>query len=94
MNAAGLTNRGTLDETTVELWDLLMNVNARAPLILTQEAARFMRNNKVHGSIVNIISDQWHGGAPFLTAYLLSDESEMMTGALIDFDQKVVGGFK
>ncbi len=26
-----------------------------------------------------------------LTAYLLSDEAEMMTGAVIDFDQKVIG---
>jgi NAD(P)-dependent dehydrogenase (short-subunit alcohol dehydrogenase family) len=29
----------------------------------------------------------------YLTTYLLSDRSEMMTGALIDFDQKVVGCF-
>jgi NAD(P)-dependent dehydrogenase (short-subunit alcohol dehydrogenase family) len=28
----------------------------------------------------------------YLTAYLLSDRSEMMTGSLIDFDQKVIGG--
>ncbi|UCF99431.1 MAG: SDR family oxidoreductase [Spirochaetaceae bacterium] len=27
----------------------------------------------------------------YLTAYLLSNRSEMMTGALIDFDQKVIG---
>jgi NAD(P)-dependent dehydrogenase (short-subunit alcohol dehydrogenase family) len=29
----------------------------------------------------------------YLTAYLLSDRSELMTGSLIDFDQKVIGGF-
>ncbi len=28
-----------------------------------------------------------------LAAYLLSDESEMMTGALIDFDQHVIGNY-
>jgi len=28
----------------------------------------------------------------YLTAYLLSDRSDMMTGSLIDFDQKVIGG--
>jgi NAD(P)-dependent dehydrogenase (short-subunit alcohol dehydrogenase family) len=27
-----------------------------------------------------------------LVSYLLSDSSEMMTGSLIDFDQKVIGG--
>ena len=168
VNAAGLTNRGTIEDTTVELWDLLLNVNARAPFILMQETVRFMKANGVHGSIVNIISDNCHGGQPYLTAYaaskgalatltkntahalrgdrirvngicigwmytphehqvqmeggqpenwlervekekpfkrllrprdvaylaayLLSDRSEMMTGSLIDFDQKVIGG--
>ena len=29
----------------------------------------------------------------FLAAYLLSDQSEMMTGSLIDFDQKVIGAW-
>lgn len=28
-----------------------------------------------------------------LTAYLLSDDTEMMTGAIIDFDQNVMGGY-
>lgn len=168
VNAAGLTNRGTLEDTTVELWDMLLNVNARAPFILMQETVRFMKANDVHGSIVNIVSDNYHGGQPYLVAYaaskgalatltknaahalrydrirvngicigwmytphehqvqvetgqpdnwlalveqkkpfkrllrprdvaylaayLLSDRSEMMTGSLIDFDQKVIGG--
>jgi NAD(P)-dependent dehydrogenase (short-subunit alcohol dehydrogenase family) len=169
VNAAGLTNRGTIEDTTVELWDLLLNVNARAPFILIQEVVRSLKAKQIPGSIVNIISDCAHGGYPFLTAYsaskgalatltkntahalrndrirvngicigwmytphehqiqiedgqpenwlelvekekpfkrllrprdvaylaayLLSDRSEMMTGALIDFDQKVIGGF-
>jgi enoyl-[acyl-carrier-protein] reductase (NADH) len=28
-----------------------------------------------------------------LTAYLLSDDSEMMTGSIIDLDQNVMGGY-
>jgi NAD(P)-dependent dehydrogenase (short-subunit alcohol dehydrogenase family) len=167
VNAAGLTNRGSIENTNVELWDLLFNVNARAPFILMQEAVLYMKAHHVRGSIVNIISDCAHGGYPYLTAYsaskaalatltknvahalrfnrirvngicigwmntphehqvqlesgqpdnwlelvekdrpfkrllrpqdvayltayLLSDRSEMMTGALIDFDQKVMG---
>ena len=39
VNAAGLTDRGTLQETPVALWDLLFAVNVRAPFILTQEMA-------------------------------------------------------
>ena len=72
VNAAGLTNRGTIDNTTVELWDLLFAVNTRAPFILTQEAIRVMRREKRGGSIVNIITRSSHGGQPFLTAYSAS----------------------
>jgi NAD(P)-dependent dehydrogenase (short-subunit alcohol dehydrogenase family) len=169
VNAAGNTKRGTLDDTTVELWDEIFAINARAPFILMQETARIMKRDNQGGSIVNIISDTCYGGKPYITpysaskgalatltknvahslrydrirvngvtmgwtvtpqehknqkymgepdnwlekadaeqpfgrllrpldiaylvAYLLSDQSEMMTGALIDFDQKVMGAW-
>jgi NAD(P)-dependent dehydrogenase (short-subunit alcohol dehydrogenase family) len=169
VNAAGLTDRGTIENTSVELWDKLFDVNARAPFILMQEAVRRLQAAKRPGSIVNIITRSSHGGQPFLTAYssskgalailtknvahavrnhrirvnglnigwtetpgehaiqkrdgkpadwleraepnqpfgrlikpkdvavatvyLLSDASEMMTGALIDFDQNVMGAY-
>jgi len=72
VNSAGLTNRGTLDDTTVELWDRIFAVNVRAPFILMQEAARLMRRGGDGGSIVNIITMASHGGEPVLTAYASS----------------------
>ncbi len=169
VNAAGVTSRGTIEDTPVALWDLLLAVNVRAPFILTQEVVRLLKAAKRPGSIVNIITRSSHGGQPFLTAYsaskgalatltknnahalrhdrirvnglnigwadtpgehaiqkrdgnpadwlsraeprqpfgrlirphdvavaavyLLSDASEMMTGALIDFDQNVMGAY-
>ena len=69
VNAAGLTDRGTIFDTSVELWDLLYAVNVRAPFILTQEIATRLRDQKTPGSIVNIITMSSHGGQPFLTAY-------------------------
>jgi NAD(P)-dependent dehydrogenase (short-subunit alcohol dehydrogenase family) len=71
VNAAGLSTRGTLDDTSVELWDRLFAVNVRGPFILMQEAARLMRRNG-GGSIVNIITMSSHGGEPVLTAYAAS----------------------
>jgi NAD(P)-dependent dehydrogenase (short-subunit alcohol dehydrogenase family) len=71
VNAAGLSTRGTLDDTSVELWDRLFAVNVRAPFILMQEGARLMRRDG-GGSIVNIISMASHGGEPVLTAYAAS----------------------
>lgn len=169
VNAAGLTDRGTLQSTSVALWDRLFAVNVRAPFILTQAVAARLAAAGRGGAIVNIITRSSHGGQPFLVAYsaskgalatltkntahglraarirvnglnigwadtpgehaiqardgrpegwlaaaegaqpfgrlirpadvgtaavyLLSDASEMMTGALIDFDQNVMGAY-
>jgi NAD(P)-dependent dehydrogenase (short-subunit alcohol dehydrogenase family) len=72
VNAAGVSLRGTLDDTSVELWDLLFAVNVRAPFVLTQEAARLMRAGGRGGSVVNIITMASHGGEPVLMAYSAS----------------------
>jgi NAD(P)-dependent dehydrogenase (short-subunit alcohol dehydrogenase family) len=72
VNAAGLSTRGTLDDTSVELWDRLFAVNARAPFLLMQEAARVMRREGAGGSVVNIITMASHGGEPALTGYSAS----------------------
>ncbi len=169
VNAAGITDRGHIEDTPVELWDRMMAVNVRAPFILTQALVRHLKGAKRPGVIVNIITRSSHGGQPFLTAYstskgalatltknnahalrvdrirvnginigwadtpgehaiqardgkpadwlstaepnqpfgrlikpedvstlavyLLSDASQMMTGALIDFDQNVMGAY-
>jgi NAD(P)-dependent dehydrogenase (short-subunit alcohol dehydrogenase family) len=71
VHAAGLSMRGTLEDTSVGLWDLLFAVNVRAPFILTQEAARLMRRSG-GGSVVNIITMASHGGEPVLMAYSAS----------------------
>jgi NAD(P)-dependent dehydrogenase (short-subunit alcohol dehydrogenase family) len=72
VNAAGLSSRGTLDDTSVELWDTLFAVNARAPFVLMQEAARVMRRVGDGGSVVNIVTMASHGGEPVLTGYSAS----------------------
>jgi NAD(P)-dependent dehydrogenase (short-subunit alcohol dehydrogenase family) len=169
VNAAGLTDRGTILDTSAALWDRLFAVNARAPFLLTQAMALRLKQAGRPGSVVNVITMSSHGGQPFLTAYsaskgalatltkntalglrplrirvnginmgwadtpgehaiqaragrppdwleraapqqpfgrllrprdvaglavyLLSDAAEMMTGALIDFDQTVMGAY-
>ena len=69
VNAAAITTRGTLDETSVELWDQLFAINARAPFLLTQEAVRIMRRERISGSIVNILSITKYCGPDFICAY-------------------------
>jgi NAD(P)-dependent dehydrogenase (short-subunit alcohol dehydrogenase family) len=72
VNAAGLTDRGTILDTPVDLWDRLFAVNARAPFILTQAVARRLAALGRPGAIVNVITMSSHGGQPFLTAYASS----------------------
>ncbi len=81
VNAAGLTDRGSIDDTTPEIWDRLFAVNVRAPFFLAQEAVKLLRRNPIAagghnggqaGGIVNIITMSSHGGQPKLTAYAAS----------------------
>jgi NAD(P)-dependent dehydrogenase (short-subunit alcohol dehydrogenase family) len=72
INCAACTERGTVDETTEELWDRMFAVNVRAPFFLLQGAVRVMRQHKIEGTVVNVISISSHGGAPYLVPYAAS----------------------
>jgi NAD(P)-dependent dehydrogenase (short-subunit alcohol dehydrogenase family) len=72
VNAAAVTDRGTIFDTSPELFDRIFAVNVRAPFFLIQEAAKLMRREGTKGTIVNIISIAGHGGHSFITAYCAS----------------------
>jgi NAD(P)-dependent dehydrogenase (short-subunit alcohol dehydrogenase family) len=69
VNAAGITDRGTLFDTSPELFDRMFAINTRAPFFLMQDAAKIMRRERIAGAMVNILSMSAHGGQPFITAY-------------------------
>lgn len=72
VNAAGLTDRGGYGDSTVELWDRLIAVNARAPFFLMDGAIADMKARGAPGAIVNILSVNAHCGAPDLAVYSAS----------------------
>ena len=72
VNAAALTDRGNIFDTTEERYNEIFDVNVRAPFFLIQEAVRIMRREKIAGAIVNIQSMSAHGGQPHITAYCAS----------------------
>jgi NAD(P)-dependent dehydrogenase (short-subunit alcohol dehydrogenase family) len=72
VNAAALTDRGDIFDTTEERYNEIFDVNVRAPFFLIQEAVRIMRREKIAGTVVNIQSMSAHGGQPFITAYCAS----------------------
>jgi NAD(P)-dependent dehydrogenase (short-subunit alcohol dehydrogenase family) len=70
VNAAGLTSRGTLADTTPELFDAHIAVNLRAPFFLMQAVVADLRAREAPGTIVNIISASAHAGQPYLAPYV------------------------
>lgn len=72
VNAAGLTDRGNLLNTSPELFDRMMAVNVRAPFFLMQDAAKVMIREGAAGSMINIGSTSARAGQPFLSPYSTS----------------------
>jgi NAD(P)-dependent dehydrogenase (short-subunit alcohol dehydrogenase family) len=70
VNAAGVTTRGTMLDTTAELFDEHIAVNLRAPFFLMQAAITDMVQRRAPGTIVNIGSIDSHGGQSFLAPYV------------------------
>jgi NAD(P)-dependent dehydrogenase (short-subunit alcohol dehydrogenase family) len=72
VNSAATSERGTILDTTPELFDRIMAINVRAPFFLMQAAIQTMIDRGIAGSILNIISMSSHGGQPFLAPYSTS----------------------
>jgi NAD(P)-dependent dehydrogenase (short-subunit alcohol dehydrogenase family) len=72
VNAAAITDRGTILDTSPDLFDRMFAVNVRAPFFLMQEAIKLMRRETTEGTIVNIGSMSARAGQPFISAYCAS----------------------
>lgn len=69
VNAAGTSARGSLTETTPDLFDAIFNTNVRGPFFLMQAVVKGLLEARQPGSIVNVLSMSAHGGQPFLAPY-------------------------
>ena len=72
VNSAAITTRGTLEDTTVKLWDQHMAINVWALFLTMKEAVKVIKKQGWGGSIVNIITKSAQGGQPYLTPYSTS----------------------
>jgi NAD(P)-dependent dehydrogenase (short-subunit alcohol dehydrogenase family) len=84
VNNAAMTERGSLAEASVELWDATMEVNVRAPFLCMQEAILSMSKTG-GGAIVNIGSINAYVGLPNLGPYSVSK------GALMTMTRNAAG---
>jgi NAD(P)-dependent dehydrogenase (short-subunit alcohol dehydrogenase family) len=95
-NIAGVTDRGSILDTSPELFSRTLAVNLRAPFFLMQGALRIMTRDKIEGAIVNILSVNAHGGAPVLSPYSaskggLATLTKNVANAVLDHRIKVNG---
>lgn len=72
VNAAATTERGSLDNTTEEVFDRIFATNLKGPFFLMQAVVRHALETKSPASLLNILSTSAHGGQPFLTTYSAS----------------------
>lgn len=88
VNAAATSARGSLIETTPELFDQIFNTNVRGPFFLMQGVVRHLLETNMPGSIVNILSMSAHGGQSFLNPYSSSK------GALATMTKNVAAAYR
>jgi NAD(P)-dependent dehydrogenase (short-subunit alcohol dehydrogenase family) len=77
VNNAAVVHRGTIEDTSTELWDEIFAVNVRAPFLLCQEAVRHMKDQQ-SGCIVNIGSGNAYFGLQRLLPYSASKAALMV----------------
>jgi NAD(P)-dependent dehydrogenase (short-subunit alcohol dehydrogenase family) len=71
VNNAGTMLLKPFDETTIEEWDFVQNINSRAPFLFAREVVPSMKEKK-DGVIVNISSIWGTKGGPDRSAYITS----------------------
>ncbi|MEM7042075.1 MAG: SDR family oxidoreductase [Pseudomonadota bacterium] len=88
VNCAASTVRGSIENTTEEVWDELFDLNVKSQFFMAQRAIEVMRHHKIEGTIVNIGTMVAHGGPPFLIPYSSSK------GALMTMTRAVANAVK
>lgn len=69
VNAAGFTERGSVLDTTPEMFEQHVAVNLRGPFFLMQAAIGDMVRRGQPGAVVNVLTMSAHGGQPYLAPY-------------------------
>jgi NAD(P)-dependent dehydrogenase (short-subunit alcohol dehydrogenase family) len=70
VNAAGIILNGSIENTALEDWDKMMNINLRAVFSLMQKCVPYLAETK--GNVVNVSSVAGHRAFPNVLAYCVS----------------------
>ena len=91
VNAAGMSTRGTIENTDAALFDELISINLKAPFFTIQATLQVMQQQQIKGSIVNIASISGYGGQSYLTPYVASKAGLMALTRNVAHSQKWYG---
>lgn len=69
VNCAAATWRGTVWNTTAQMWDQMLGLNVKMPGLFVSSLAKIMKREQVPGTMVMIGSVVHHGGMPVLWPY-------------------------
>lgn len=70
VNAAGIIGSGSIENTTLDAWDTMMNINTRSVFYIMQKAVLYLEATK--GNIVNVSSVTGTRSFPGVLAYCVS----------------------
>lgn len=70
VNAAGIIRNGSIENTTIDDWDRVMNINLRSIFLLTQRCVPHLAKTK--GNVVNVSSVAGTRAFPGILAYCVS----------------------
>jgi len=70
VNAAGIIKNGSIETTSLQDWDSMLNINLRSVFLLTQKCVPFLVESK--GNIVNVSSVTGLRAFPNVLAYCVS----------------------
>ncbi|MFN0279843.1 MAG: SDR family oxidoreductase [Pyrinomonadaceae bacterium] len=70
LNAAGIIKNGTIEDTTIDDWDELMNINLRSVFLLMQKCVPYLERTK--GNVVNVSSVAGTRAFPGVLGYCVS----------------------
>ena len=70
VNSAGIIKNGTIETTTLDDWDKMLNINLRSVFALSQKAVPYLAETK--GNIVNVSSVAGTRSFPNVLAYCVS----------------------
>ena len=70
VNSAGIIKNGTIETTTLDDWDKMININLRSVFALSQKAVPYLAETK--GNIVNVSSVAGTRSFPNVIAYCVS----------------------